>query len=111
MVWLVFKERILLPLQLATHSKQRKAGIPFRQAHHIVGHIVNYCIKHNTDLERMTLQEYKQFSDAIEDDIHQFITLEACVAARRSFGGTAPERVKEQIERARARLALTHCGV
>lgn len=88
-----------------------RKGIPFRQAHHIVGHIVNYCIKHNTDLERMTLQEYKQFSDAIEDDIHQFITLEACVAARRSFGGTAPERVKEQIERARARLALTHCGV
>ena len=88
-----------------------RKGIPFRQAHHIVGHIVNYCIKHNKDLERMTLEEYKQFSDAIEDDIHQFITLEACVAARRSFGGTAPERVKEQIERARARLALTHCGV
>ena len=59
----------------------------------------------------MTLEEYKQFSDAIESDIHEFITLEACVAARRSFGGTAPECVSEQIERAKARLTITHCGV
>lgn len=88
-----------------------RKGIPFRQAHHIVGHIVNYCVKHNTDLEKMTLEEYRQFSDAIEDDIHQFITLEACVAARRSFGGTAPECVTEQISRAKARLNVTHCGV
>ncbi len=82
-----------------------RKGIPFRQAHHIVGHIVNYCVKHNTDLEKMTLDEYRQFSDAIDADIHQYISLEACVAARRSFGGTAPERVKEQIERAKARLS------
>ena len=88
-----------------------RKGIPFRLAHHIVGHIVNYCIKHDTDLEKMTLEEYKQFSDAIEDDIHQYITLEACVAARHSFGGTAPERVVEQINRAKARLNITHCGV
>ena len=53
----------------------------------------------------MTLDEYRQFSDAIDADIHQYISLEACVAARRSFGGTAPERVKEQIERAKARLS------
>ena len=88
-----------------------RKGIPFRQAHHIVGHIVNYCVKHNTDLERMTHEEYKQFSDAIGDDIHDFITLEACVAARRSFGGTAPEQVTRQIERAKARLEIKHCGV
>ena len=52
----------------------------------------------------MTLEECRQFSDAIAAAIHQYISLEACVAARRSFGGTAPERVKEQIERAKARL-------
>ena len=87
-----------------------RKGIPFRQAHHIVGHIVNYCVKHDTDLEKMTLEEYRKFSDAIEEDIHQYITLEACVAARRSFGGTAPERVTEQIARAKARLEVKHCG-
>ena len=59
----------------------------------------------------MTHEEYKQFSDAIGDDIHDFITLEACVAARRSFGGTAPEQVTRQIERAKARLEIKHCGV
>ena len=88
-----------------------RKGIPFRQAHHIVGRIVNYCLKHGKDLETMTLDEYRQFSDVIGEDVYGCIKLEACVAARRSFGGTAPERVAEQIARAKARLNVTHCGV
>ncbi len=77
-----------------------KKGIPFREAHHIVGSMVNYAIKHNKRLDDFTMDEYRQFSDKIEEDIREEISLETCVKARRSFGGTAPERVREQLEHA-----------
>lgn len=77
-------------------------GLPFRQAHHVVGHVVNYAVKNHKDLEDLSLEEYKKFSDLIGEDVYGFISLEHCVEARKSYGGTASERVKEQIARARA---------
>lgn len=62
--------------------------------------MVNYAIKHNKRLDDFTMDEYRQFSDKIEEDIRAEISLETCVKARRSFGGTAPERVREQLEHA-----------
>lgn len=82
-----------------------RKGVPFRQAHHIVGHLVNYCIKHETDFEHLPLDVYREHSDLIEDDVYEAIALETCVKVRRSYGGTAPECVKEQIARAKAILA------
>lgn len=82
-----------------------RKGLPFRQAHHIVGHLVNYCIKHETDFEHLPLDIYRQHSDLIGDDVYEAIALETCVKVRRSYGGTAPECVKEQINRAKAILA------
>lgn len=82
-----------------------KKGVPFREAHHLVGDMVNYAIKHGKRLDDFTTEEYKSFSDKIEDDIREEIRLETCVRARKSYGGTAPERVKEQIARARGMLA------
>ena len=82
-----------------------KKGIPFREAHHIVGAMVNYGIKHGKRLDDFTMEEYRSFSDKIEEDIREEINLETCVRARRSFGGTAPERVAEQLGRAEAVLA------
>lgn len=82
-----------------------KKGIPFREAHHIVGAMVNYGIKHGKRLDDFTMEEYRSFSDRIEEDIREEINLETCVRARRSFGGTAPERVAEQLGRAEAVLA------
>ena len=75
-----------------------RKGIPFREAHHIVGHAVNYCIKHNKMLEELTMAEFKEFNSTIEDDIFAAITLEASVSARKSYGGTAPEAVQHQIK-------------
>ena len=75
-----------------------RKGIPFREAHHIVGHAVNYCIKNGKMLEELTMAEFKDFNDKIEDDIFAAITLEASVSARKSYGGTAPEAVKNQIK-------------
>ena len=82
-----------------------RKGVPFRQAHHSVGHLVNYCIKHETDFEHLPLDVYRGHSDLIEDDVYEAIALETCVKVRRSYGGTAPECVKEQIARAKAILA------
>lgn len=74
-----------------------RKGLPFREAHHVVGSAVNYCIKHDKSLEGLSMEEFKAFHDSIEEDIYQAITLEASVAARESYGGTAPEAVKHQL--------------
>ena len=75
-------------------------GLPFRDAHHVVGSAVNYCIKHDKKLDALTMDEFRSFSELIEGDIYQYITLEACISARGSYGGTAPEAVAVQIQRA-----------
>lgn len=81
-----------------------KKGMPFREAHHVVGAMVNYGIKHAKRLDDFTMDEYRQFSDKIEEDIRHEISLETCVRARKSYGGTAPDMVAVQLERADAVL-------
>lgn len=82
-----------------------KKGIPFREAHHIVGQMVNYAIKKGLRLDDFSIDEYKQFSDKIEEDIRDDIKLETCVAARKSYGGTAPVAVRKQLSEAQDVLA------
>lgn len=79
-----------------------RKGIPFREAHHVVGSVVNYCIKHGKMLDALTMDEFHTFHSRIEQDIYPAITLEASVAARTSYGGTAPQTVKVQIEKAKS---------
>lgn len=81
-----------------------RKGVPFREAHHLVGTIVNYAIKCGKRLDDIPLAEYKKFSDLIEEDIYEDIALETCVKARKSFGGTAPDSVARQIELAEGAL-------
>jgi argininosuccinate lyase len=76
--------------------------MPFRDAHEVVGKAVRYCIDQGKDMPELTIEEWRAFSDKIEQDIAAAITLEASVNARRSTGGTALEKVKEEIERAKA---------
>ena len=83
-----------------------RKGIPFREAHHIVGHAVNYCIKHSKMLDELTIDEFREMSDKIEEDIYSAITLEASVAARKSYGGTAPDAVRKQIDEAKSLLKI-----
>ena len=82
-----------------------RKGVPFREAHHVVGSMVNYCIKHGKKLDDLTIEEYKQFNDKIEEDIRHEIALDICVKARKSYGGTAPEAVQHQLSVAREVLA------
>ena len=79
-----------------------RKGIAFRDAHHIVGRAVNYCIKSGKMLDDLTLEEFKGFEEKIEKDIYDYITLEACVNGRNSYGGTSRQAVSTQIENAKS---------
>jgi argininosuccinate lyase len=82
-----------------------RRGVPFRDAHEIVGKSVGYGVQTGKDLSEMSLAELQQFSDVIQDDVFAVLTLEGSVAARNHIGGTAPAQVKAAVERAKAKLA------
>jgi argininosuccinate lyase len=82
-----------------------RRGLPFREAHGLVGQIVRYCEKQGVSLEDLSLTEWQSFSQEFRDDIMRIISPAGAVEAKRSPGGTAPERVQEQIARARELLA------
>ncbi|NVK01207.1 MAG: argininosuccinate lyase, partial [Oceanospirillaceae bacterium] len=82
-----------------------RAGVAFRDAHEIVGLSVAYGIKTNKDLSDMTLEELRQFSDQIQDDVFEVLTLEGSVSARNHIGGTAPDQVRAAVARGRELLA------
>jgi argininosuccinate lyase len=71
-----------------------KKGLPFRDAHEIVAHAVLMCEQKGCDLSALPLSELKGFSELIQEDVHQVLTLEGSVNARNHIGATAPERVK-----------------
>ena len=73
-------------------------GLPFRSAYKISGSIVKDCIKNNKILEQLTLEEYKSYSDLIEQDVFTAIDLKTCVEKRISLGGTSFNSVLSQID-------------
>ncbi len=75
-------------------------GLPFRDAHAVVGKAVLYCIEKSKMLEEVSLEEYQNFSPLIEDDIFSYLDVKACLERRRVPGGPAPERVSEALEEA-----------
>jgi len=79
-----------------------RRGLPFRDAHEVVGKSVAYCIANKKDLPELSMDEWKNFSPMIDADIYDAITLEASVNARNATGGTATERVRAEIERAKS---------
>ena len=76
-----------------------KKGVPFRNAHEIIGKLVFYSIEHKKSLEQLELNEFKQFSDVFEDDVYEAISLESCVSYRKVVGGPAKEAVLMAIEK------------
>jgi argininosuccinate lyase len=81
-----------------------RKGVAFRDAHEIVGKAVGHGVQAGKDLAEMTLEELRQFSAAIGEDVFDVLTLEGSVAARDHIGGTAPAQVRAAAGRARARL-------
>jgi len=76
-------------------------GMPFRQAHHLSGEIVRYAESRGVGLDGLTLEELQTFSPLIAADLPPLLTPAAVVAAKTSPGGTAPERVGEQLAKAK----------
>jgi argininosuccinate lyase (EC 4.3.2.1) len=83
-----------------------RKGIPFRDSHEVVGKSVAYGIQQQKDLSEMSLEELRQFSDVIAEDVFDVLTLEGSVAARDHIGGTAPAQVRKAVARAKDALAL-----
>jgi argininosuccinate lyase len=82
-----------------------RKGMPFRDAHEVVGQSVAYCVDKGCDLAELQLAELQRFAADIEADVFDYLTLEGSVAARDHIGGTAPAQVRAAIERARTRIA------
>ena len=81
-----------------------RRGLPFRDAHEVVGKAVRLGIDTGRDLAELTLDEYRNLSALIEDDVFQVLTLEGSLRARDHLGGTAPNQVRRAIDTARVRL-------
>ena len=72
-------------------------GVPFRDAHGIVGKLVLYCIDKKIALDDMSLEEYKEISPVFEEDIYDAISMETCVNKRNTIGAPGPEAMKRVI--------------
>jgi len=82
-----------------------RKGMPFRDAHEVVGKSVAAGIASDKDLSEMSLAELQEFSDLITDDVFDVLTLEGSVQARNHIGGTAPTQVMAAAQRARETIA------
>jgi argininosuccinate lyase len=77
----------------------RKLNIPFREAHHITGSLVALAEKQGCDLPDLALADMQKFEPGISSDVFKVLTVEASVASRKSFGGTAPSNVTREAKR------------
>jgi argininosuccinate lyase len=82
-----------------------KKGLPFRDAHEVVAHAVKDAITAGVDLSELPLDKLKAYNPAIEEDVYEVLSLRGSLNARNILGGTAPEQVRAQVARHRARLA------
>ena len=80
-------------------------GVAFRDAHAIVGGIVQHAMAQGRDLAQMQLAEMQKFCDKIEEDVYGYLDLQGSVSARDHTGGTAPDRVKQAVTQARQYLS------
>ncbi|NYT27065.1 MAG: argininosuccinate lyase [Candidatus Thiodubiliella endoseptemdiera] len=81
-----------------------KKGLPFRDAHEVVGLSVAYGLKMQKDLSELSLEELQKFDTRIENDVFDVLSLEGSLCARDHLGGTAPNQVKQAIKTARNTL-------
>lgn len=82
-----------------------KKGLPFRQAHAVVGNAVHYCIEHHQVLLDLSMEEFKAMSPLFEEDIKEALSIENCVKNRESYGGTGPKSVERQQTHAEKAIA------
>ena len=81
-------------------------GVPFRDSHHIVGETVVYAISVHKGLEDLSVEEFRQFSDVVSDDVYEILSLQSCLDKRCAKGGVSPLRVAEAIQATKVRLKI-----
>ncbi|WP_374420342.1 argininosuccinate lyase [Novosphingobium arvoryzae] len=84
----------------------RQAGIPFREAHHITGSAVKLAESRGIALDQLPLADLQAIDARVDERVYAALSVEASVAARASYGGTAPEQVKARVAEARVALGL-----
>ncbi len=84
----------------------RSQGVPFREAHHVAGAAVKAADERGCDLADLPLDILQAIDARIDDSVRALLTLDASVAARTSYGGTAPARVRQQVTAARRALGM-----
>jgi argininosuccinate lyase len=84
----------------------REAGVPFREAHHITGTAVKFAEDRRCGLDQLPLDVLKELDQRIDQRVFDVLSVDASVRSRTSYGGTAPERVREQVAKAKADLGL-----
>ena len=82
-----------------------KKGLPFRQAHAVVGSAVHYCIERHKVLLDLSMEEFRSMSPLFEEDIKEALSIENCVKNRESYGGTGPKSVERQQTHAEKAIA------
>lgn len=98
----------LLATDLADYLVRK--GMPFRQAHHVVGQVVRMAVEQNANLSDVSIEKLRALSDLLTDDVSSVFDFPASVARRAASGGTAPSAVRKQIEEAKLWFA-GHAGV
>lgn len=84
-----------------------RKGMPFREAHHVVGQAVRLAGERGVEMGELSVDDYTALSNLFAEDVYDVFDFDKSVARRRAVGGTAPEAVAAQIEAARQRLAQT----
>lgn len=79
-------------------------GMPFRNAHEVIGKMVRYCIIGNRALDDLTLEEFQSFSMSFKSDIHEFISIRNCLERRRTYGGPSGSSMETALQHARTFL-------
>ncbi|MBN1334258.1 MAG: hypothetical protein JW971_10885, partial [Synergistales bacterium] len=80
-------------------------GVPFRDSHWKVGNLVKWCIHNRKALQDLTMEQWQALIPEVEDDILPLLDLRTSVSRRATLGGTSPERVMEEVKRARDDMA------
>jgi len=91
------------PFSLATDLADylTKKGVPFREAHHIVGMLVRDCVESDKKLSELSLEEFQGYSNLFQEDIFDWLTIEHSLNRRNISGGTGPKAVRSAIEKAK----------
>ncbi len=75
-----------------------KKGVPFRDAHGIIGRLVLYCLDNGKAIDDLSIEELKNISEVFDDDVYEAISIETCVLERNTIGAPSPDAMKKVIE-------------